>query len=143
MYHAKLIICEKTNRWATWLRPWLADTGICLLETRALSGALNCLRQQPASALAVEVNRSNLVRVLETIREARQLASACIVALAERRLREHQWIMRGFGADYVAFSPIELPTVAKLVRRSAANEPRTDQDVSMTERMRQRLPWQR
>ena len=52
---ARLIVCERTGRWAVALRRELADAGVRVWETRTLADCWNELAESPASFVVLEL----------------------------------------------------------------------------------------
>ncbi len=80
---ARLIVCERTGRWAVALRRELAATGVRVWETRTLAGCREELEQSPASFVALEVagDLTGLLRFM--VQQSRDFSAARLAAVAD------------------------------------------------------------
>jgi hypothetical protein len=137
---ARLIVCEKANRWAVALRWALADDGIRVHETRNWADC--CQAMQPAERvlLALEMREDNVEEVLRRLFALRQSdADIGTVILTRRALREYEWPLRELGALHVALSPRNLQPLVGLAQRflhQAEKSPQNPHDWAW-----ERLPW--
>jgi len=139
MSTALLIICERTGTWAAALRRALADR-VKLRETRSLEACESELSTAPQSILALELNATNVERVLDLLaRLAWQAPQARAIVLADRRWRAYEWLLREAGAVHVVTSRRDLGSVADLVAAHVARLP--VRPASVTQRIWDALPW--
>lgn len=137
---AKLIVCEKTGRWAVALRQVLAAESLPVFETRSLPDCWEELAASPASFIALEATTANVQRVAEWIVGLRQdFPAARTVVLADRKLQSCETLLREAGAIQVLYSPRELASVSKLIGRHIALVPQKSQ--TPREQIWDRLPW--
>ena len=118
MSDARVIVCEKTGRWATALRRVLRGPRPCVTETRSLAGCWRELDQAPTSLVALEFapeHRETILRRLLDLRSRYRWAQA--IVLAERGFEPFQWALREAGAVDVLFSPRSLAATARLIQR--------------------------
>ena len=136
---ARLIVCERTGRWAVGLRRELADAGVRVWETRTLADCRNELIESPASFVVVELGR-NVAGLLGLLsRQPRQFPAARMAVVAERTQSGYEWLMREAGAIHFLCSPRRVGLLARLACRHLAQVPPLPQ--SLTERIWSSLPW--
>lgn len=145
MSMCRLIVCEKTSRWATALRSALASELAGqpppIAETRSLSQAEAALCASPASLVAFEITAANLAAALDFLdRARRQFSSAQFVALLPADKTAAAPLLREAGAIDVATSVFEANRVARLTRRHFALAPTAPQQT-ISALLTQRLPW--
>jgi hypothetical protein len=139
---ARLIVCERRGRWAVLLRQQLADAGVRVWETRLLSDCENEIVASPASVVVIELTASNLDEILRTVRHwATDFPLLRWIAVADRALADHQWLMREAGASHFCCSPRHADALAQVACRHLSQIPPPPQ--SLTERIWDSLPWQR
>ena len=136
---AKLIVCERTGRWAVALRRELAEPGVRVWETRTLADCRDELIANPASFAAIELgaNVAGLLRLLAM--QQRQLPAARLAVVANRSQAGYEWLMREAGAVHFLCSPREVAVLARLACRHLAEVPPPQQ--SLAERIWASLPW--
>jgi hypothetical protein len=137
---ARLIVCERTGRWAVALRRELAGAGVRVTETRTLADCWERLAETPASFLVVELSVAAVEVLLR--RAARLQADFPLVRLAvvaDRFLAAYEWVMREAGAIHFTCSPRRLGPLARLACRHLAQVPAPQQTLS--ERIWASLPW--
>jgi DNA-binding response OmpR family regulator len=140
MPDARVIVCEKTGRWATALRRAFHGLQLRVVETRSLAECWRELEQSPASLVALEFvagNRETLLRRLLDLRSRYRRAQA--IVLAERGLEPLEWVLREAGAVDVVFSPRSLAPTARLAQRYVQSVPPADIDIR--EAVWRRLPF--
>ena len=140
MSDARVIVCEKTGRWATALRRAFRGLQLRVTETRSLTACWQELEQCPTSLVALEFvpdNREAILRRLLDLHSRYRWAQA--IVLAERGSEPFEWILREAGAIHVLFSPRSLAATARLARRHAHSVPRADIDIR--EAVWRRLPF--
>jgi hypothetical protein len=136
---ARLIVCERTGRWAVMLRRELADSGIRVWETRTLDECWTELATSPASFVVLELGSDAGGLLDRMIRQPRQFPMARLAVVADRPLTEYEWLMREAGAVHFACSPRQVGTLAQLACRHLAQVPAAPQ--SLTEQVWASLPW--
>jgi hypothetical protein len=136
---AKLIVCERSGRWAVALRRELAEPGIRVWETRTLADCRDELIENPASFAVIELG-ANAVGVLRLLaRQPRQFPAARLAVVADRAQADHEWLMREAGAVHFLCSPRQVAVLARLACRHLAEVPPPQQ--SLGERIWASLPW--
>ena len=136
----RLIVCEKTNRWATAMRAALGLSQRQVLETRSLAGCESALAEAPASLAAVEVTAANLEQVIDfVVQTGRRFPRALIVALLSEEAASAEWLLRETGVIDAVGSVLDAPRVARLARRHFAACPPAE--VNLQELVSQRMPW--
>jgi hypothetical protein len=136
----RLIVCEKTNRWATGLRAAVGRDRLQIVETRSLTGCEAALSEAPASLAAVEVRAANLDQLVDfVVQLGRRFPRALVVALLAEETTSAERLMQEAGAIDVIGSVLDAPRVARLARRHFAACPPPELDLQ--ELAGQRLPW--
>jgi hypothetical protein len=139
---ARLIVCERTGRWAVALRRELAEAGVPVCETRSLADCWAALAEAPGSFVVAELTTANVVGLLARMaRQQRDFPLARLAVVAERRLSLYEWFMREAGAVHFTCSPRQLGPLARLACRHLAQAPAPPQ--SLNERLWAALPWKR
>jgi hypothetical protein len=162
---ARLILCERSGRWAAALRRELerqqrrrasgaeAPEGVSdekcaspwpprIEETRSLAHAFRALAEAPASFLIVEITRANVDALLGHMAELdRWFPLARLAVLGDRRLAGYGWLMREAGAVWHTCSPRRLAPLAALARRHLASAPSPRR--GLREQIWAGLPWGR
>jgi len=159
---ARLILCERTGRWAAALRRELGGEGtgpFCLKdpkdaphhvplsphpsrieETRSLSQAFRVLAGGPASFLIVELSRANVDSLLEHMTDLpRRFPLARLAVVSDRRLSGYRWLVQEAGAVWYTSSPRRLASLAGLACRHLALAPK--QRRGLREQIWASLPW--
>jgi hypothetical protein len=135
----RVIVCERSGRWAAALRRGLARE-LSLRETRSLAECEAELREAPGSFLVVELTATNLGSVLELLaRVGAEYRWSRIAVVAERSLAECEWAMREAGAIHFASSTRKAAELARLAERHAALVPRPKR--SLAAQVWDSLPW--
>jgi hypothetical protein len=136
---AKLIVCERTGRWAVAMRRELADAGVRVWETRALADCRDELIENPASFVIVELGSSSggVLRFLASI--SRRFPAARVAVVADRSRADYELLMREAGAVHFVYSPRRIGMLARLACRHLAQAPSTQH--SFAERIWSSLPW--
>ncbi len=135
----RVIVLERAGIWAAGLRRHL-PAELRLRETRSPEECLAELGQAPRSLVALEVPENGVDGMLDLLGAAtRRFPMARFVALAERGLEAHEWLLREAGAVHFTTSPREIDVVARLAERHAARlpQPRTTFAAQIWES----LPW--
>jgi hypothetical protein len=140
MATARLLVCEKTGRWAAALRREVAGSALRVVESRSLAECRREVERSPASFVLVELTGANVVKIVEWIESVlREFPELRIAVLGHREAREHEAQVREAGAIYVAFSPRRLGPVVRMARRRLALAPQ--EELTFREKLWKRLPW--
>lgn len=168
MSEPKLILCERSNRWAAALRIALERGHLPkidssrLVEVRSLEEIKSSLADYPASMVLIEVSTANLDAVLRwlanTQRDRPGLTCAALLDCppgneppsrhaAISRRAEISAALRQAGAADITDSPRRLPSILSLYARLAAayvHEPlrQLGHDESLEDWALSLLPWQ-
>lgn len=136
---AKLIVCERTGRWAVALRRELADAGVRVWETRTLADLRDELVENPASFAVVELgsNVAGLLRLLAS--QPRRFPGVRVAVVADRERAEYELLIREAGAVHFVTSPRQAGLLARLACRHLAEAPAPQQ--TLAERIWSGLPW--
>jgi hypothetical protein len=137
---ARLVVCEKSGRWAVALRRELASRPLRVYESRSLADCRRELEVSPASVVALEVSTANAAALGEWIeRASREFPQARFVVIGARDAVEWEWWMREAGAIAAEFSPRRLGPIVRLARRHLAAAP--EEVLTFGEAVRRRMPW--
>jgi hypothetical protein len=138
-FTAKLIVCERTGRWAVALRRELGTAGVRVWETRTLADCRDELIENPASFVVVELgaNPRGLLRLL--VSQSHRFPAARLAVVADRSHGNYESLMREAGAVHFLCSPRQAGLLARLACRHLAEVPPPQQ--SMAERIWAGLPW--
>jgi PleD family two-component response regulator len=136
---ARLLVCERTGRWAVALRRELAEAGVRVWETRTLDDCCQELAESPASFVILEVG-GNVVGLLRCLaRQRREFPRARMAVVADRRWAGYEGLLREAGATSFLSSPRRIAELAQLACRHLAQVPPPVQ--SLAERIWAGLPW--
>lgn len=137
---SRLIVCEKTGRWAAALRHAAGSCELPLVEVRSLQQLERELIDSPAAMAAVEVSAASLVRVATHVAAWRsRFAGSAILLLADEELQPLEAPLREVGVVHAAFSPRDLSGMVRLIRRHLARAPRPA--LTLEGSILARLPW--
>jgi hypothetical protein len=138
----RLVVCERTGRWAVALRREMAETGIRVWETRTLDDCGLFLAESPASFALLELNPQKIQELLDFIRAWRmEYSSFRLAVAAERDLASYKWLMLEAGAVEFIYSTRQIGNLARTACRHLALVPSMPQ--SLSERIWSNLPWGR
>jgi hypothetical protein len=138
---ARLIVCEKTERWAL---AWRGLTGesVAFWQTRSLAEVGERLREAPASVVALECPLDRVGEVCRWLeRRVADFPQMRTVVLADPPLRPAECVLRTAGAQQVVYSPQALPAVTRWVVRHLDQVPRVV--VPIRSWAWQKMPWTR
>ena len=136
---ARLIVCERSGRWAVALRREVAEAGVRVWETRTLADCRNELRENAASFVVLELG-GNVAGVLRLLaRQPREFPAARLAVVADRSAANYEWLMREAGAVHFLCSPRRVGLLARLACRHLAQVPPPSR--TLTERIWSGLPW--
>ena len=114
----RVIICERKTHWVVALRQQLKTLSIRLYQTRSLQECWDDLPSYPASLLVLELTLENKTDLINRLcRLSQDFPDARAVIVAERRLQNHEFLLREAGAIAISFSPRHLGPVASLIGR--------------------------
>ena len=137
---ARFILCERTGKWVVALRRALSASGPRVFETRHLDDCWKEVVACPASMVAVEVTAANLPHVTTWLRQfSHRFCHAQAVVLGARGLESSEWLLREMGAVHVVFSPRDMTSLIRVVRRHVAGHPAGER--SPRQLVWQRMPW--
>jgi len=136
---ARLIVCERTGRWAIALRRELAEVGVRVWETRSVDDCWHELARSPASFVVLELRGKIPALLQRIVRLSREFPLARVAVAAERSMADYQWIAREAGAVHFLSSPRRATMLAQMACRHLAQVPPPSQNL--TERIWSSLPW--
>ena len=137
---ARLIVCERTGRWATVLRRELGQQGPRVHETRHLDDVWSELPAARASLVVVEASPARLAAVANwLLRLGTTYPLARTIIVGDANLAEIEWLLREAGAIWVhRLIRDPAPVVRVALRHLAACR---SADRSWREQCFDRLPW--
>ncbi len=139
---ARLIVCERTGRWAVALRRELDGLTREARETRSLAECWQLLEAAPASFVVVELTAAGIDQLLQRMgRLQRDFPLARIAVVAPRSMARYEWLMREAGAVHFTCSPRQLKPLVEVACRHLALAPRPERNLA--DRIWASLPWQR
>ena len=137
---ARLIVCERTGRWAAALRMELAEAGVRVWETRSLAECWETLAAAPGNFVVVELGAATADDLLaRMIGLADSFPRTRVAVVADRSLAEYEWLLREAGAVHFACSRRQLAPLARTACRHLAQVPTPRQGLA--ERIWAGLPW--
>jgi hypothetical protein len=143
MAQPRLILAERTHRWANAWRRW-GDDRVSLMELRSIAQCAAALEESPASAAALEADLAGPEQILDLLSQWRErFPRAHLVVLAGPDWRAGELALREAGASSVVFAPREWPTASRAIALHLANQPIAEPAGSLEEQIKQRLPWPR
>ena len=137
---ARLIVCERSGRWATVLRRELGPEAVGVHETRNLTDCWAMLAEAPASFVIVELSAggvAGLLRQMAWLESDFPLARVAVVAARSRA--GYEWLVREAGAVHFTCSPRQLGPMARLALRHLAQAPAPQR--SLSQQLWASLPW--
>ncbi len=138
---ARLIVCERTGRWAVALRGESAFAGVRVWETRSLAECWKLLAESPCSFLVAELTSANADDLLRRLaRLEREFPGVRAAVVARRSLADHQWLVREAGAIHFTCSPRQLTPLAEAACRHLCQVEVSE--PALSERMWASLPWE-
>jgi hypothetical protein len=137
---ARVIVCEKTGRWATALRNLLPSAQISICETRTLEECAARLRESPASLVVVELTAENWPAVCRWLSwQAGQFVHMRAVAVATADVRDVDAVVRSAGAHHVVDSIARLGKLTRWIVRHIQQAPHSKSSVRQW--TWSRMPW--
>jgi hypothetical protein len=144
-YEAKpgrLVVCERTGRWALALRRELAGAGLRVWETRSPDDCGSVLVESPASFVVLELSEEQIEEILDSTRKWQaEFPLFRFAIVADRDLAPYKWLMQEVGAAEFICSMRKTGALARTACRHLAQVPSLPQ--SLTERIWANLPWGR
>jgi hypothetical protein len=139
---ARLVICERTGRWAVALRRELAGAGLRIWETRSLTDCEEMLAESPASFVVLELSKQKNEEIFKYISNWERVFPLFRFAIvADRGLVSYRWLMQEAGATDFLTSIRKIGEIAQIACRHLAQVPPVPQNL--TERIWANLPWSR
>ena len=136
----RLVVCERTGRWAVALRRELAGVGLRVWETRSMVDCGTLLVESPASFVVLELSVSKIEETLDFIRHWQaEFPLFRFAMVADRDLATYKWLMLEAGAVDCICSVRKIGALAQTACRHLAQVPPLPQ--SLTERIWANLPW--
>jgi hypothetical protein len=137
---ARLIVCEKSGRWAAQLRRLMQGESRWVAETRSVSQWFDALAERPASLCVVEATASNFEQLHAALVRSREEFPLARTVIASNELPvDAVWALREAGAIHAVDALRRLDSVAALWRRQAEKfPPRAGTEV---DRVLAALPW--
>jgi hypothetical protein len=135
MSASRLIVCEKTGRWAAALRA----AGATVSSLRSLTPCAAALAADPAAVLAIETTPANVEAVLALLLRVARLPQTRLAALLSADFAAAEPLLREAGACDVLTSVTVAPRLVRLARRQQRQSPPPAQ--SLREMIAARLPW--
>jgi len=137
---ARLVVCERTGRWAAALRRELSGAGLRVWETRIMSDCSELLAESPASFAIVELNERKIKETWGFISNWQaEFPLFRFAVVADRDLASYKWLMQEAGAADFICSVRKIGALARTACRHLAQVPPLPQ--SLTERIWANLPW--
>jgi hypothetical protein len=145
LYEAKpgrLVVCERTGRWALALRGELAGAGLRVWETRSPEDCGSVLVESPASFVVLELSEKKIEEILDFTRNWQaEFPLFRFAIVADRDLAPYKWLLHEAGAAEFICSVRKTGALARMACRHLAQVPSLPQ--SLTERIWANLPWGR
>jgi hypothetical protein len=137
---ARLIVCEKSGRWAAQLRRLLQGEGRWISETRSVLQWLDAVGEHPASLSLVEATDKNVEQVYRALTRVGVEFPFARTAIATDELpADAVWALREVGAIHAVDALRRLGSVALLWRRQAEKFP--PRAATELDRVLAALPW--
>jgi len=137
---ARLIVCERTGRWAAALRMELAEAGVRVWETRSLAECWETLAAAPGNFVVVELIAATADDLLgKMVGLEHRFPRTRVAVVADRSLAEYEWLLREAGAVHFTCSLRQLAPLARAACRHLAQVPTPRQGLA--ERIWAGLPW--
>jgi len=136
----RLILCEKSSRWAAAFRAALGQSQPQIIETRSLPGCEEALAASPASCVAIEITAANLEAALDFVQQtSARYPNAAVIALLSPESLTTAPLLREAGAIDVATSVLAAPRLARLTQRHSNLAP--SEPLTARQFVAERLPW--
>ena len=139
---ARLVVCERSGRWAVALRRELDAAALRVHETRSLADCWEMLAEAPASFVVVELTPGNVAALLRQMSRLQgDFPLTRLAVVADRSLAGYRWLMREAGAVHFVCSRRQSGPLARLAARHLAQAPAPR--LSLTQQIWASLPWGR
>jgi hypothetical protein len=136
----RVILCEKSGRWAVAFRRALAEQGELILQTRSLAEAVRQLTASPASIVAVEATAGNLEAVLAEVPQwLRRFPHCRVVGLLGTEVQAAETLLREAGAVAVLTATRDAPSATGVIRRHLESAPQSE--LPLEQAIERSLPW--
>lgn len=137
---ARLIVCERTGRWASALRRDLGASGPRVHETRHLDDVWSELKAARASLVVVEATLPRLAAVVNWLsRLGRDYPRARAIVVGDADVTAAEWLLREAGAPWVHGSLRDPAIVVRLARRHLGEFRSADR--TWRQQRFDQLPW--
>lgn len=137
---ARLIVCEKSGRWAAQLRRLLQGEGRWLGETRSVPQWFDALAEHPASLCVVEATATNFEQLYAALTRSREEFPLARTVIASDELpADAVWALREAGAIHAVDALRRLDRVVTLWRRQMEKFP--PRAATELDRVLAALPW--
>lgn len=137
---ARLVVCEKSGRWAAQLRRLLQGDGRWVCETRSVPQWLDALAEHAASLCVAEATTNNFEQLHAALTRSREeFPLACTVIASDELPADAIWALREAGAIDAVDALRRLDRVVTLWRRQTEKfPPRRETEL---DRVLAALPW--
>ena len=137
---ARLIVCERTGRWAVALRLAFERPAVRVYQTRSVPECWEMFGKCPASFVVAELTTANADALLDRMaRHQRLFPLGRVAVVAKRSMAAYEPLLREAGAVHFLCSPRQVGRLAQLACRHLAQVPPLQQNL--TERIWANLPW--
>jgi hypothetical protein len=149
MSTCRLIVCERTSRWAAALRRALVQRPGAVASVRGLAQCREALALAPASLVAIEVTADNVGAVVDFVAGAGHSPQTRVAALIPAglanapletaELETAELLLREAGAVDVLTTLAQAPRLARLYGRHERLAPAEGRNFQQL--VSERLPW--
>ncbi len=140
MRSARIIVCERTGRWAASLRCMPQLAAVSISETRMLTECAARLRENQTSVLVVEAVTDKVPDVCRWLKEqADRFMNMRSVIVVSPLDRAADAVLRTAGAHHIVSSVVELNRLARWIARHVDSAPSSRSSVRQWTWAR--LPW--
>lgn len=140
MHEPQLLVCERSDRWTVvWRRALGQATAV--RHCGSISHADECLRVHPRIPVAIDANGYSSEHLLSAIVRWSQ-NGAPVIVLASPAEVEHELFFRELEAVHAVFSPRQISSAVRLIRRYWQQLDAVPPENSPLEQtVYSRLPW--
>src|SRR6185503_13444690 len=136
----RLIVCEKTSRWAVALRQVLRGRPPQIIETCSLTSSMSALAAAPASFVVLDVRENKIATALEWLDQAgRRFSLARLVVALRPEMAVTEVLFREAGAIDVLFATQQAASVARQAQRQLGQIPA--EQLNLCQWLAERMPW--
>ena len=137
---ARLIVCERTGRWAVALRLAFERPAVRVYQTRSVPECWEMFGKCPASFVVAELTTANADALLDRMaRHQRLFPLGRVAVVAKRSMAAYEPLLREAGAVHFATSIRRLGSLAELACRHLDEVPSPRR--TLTEQIWDGLPW--